>query len=188
MKKILIILSFLPVLLAGCQESVKQKPVEVYIEDGNQFPAFLVGRWIAQGKSGWEFVFEPNGTISSAVLALGQFKVVPGRTAKIPMKMGKKSIIEPGIWTVDYSAKEKRLCVAIVLKHFHVEIGNGILSGSSTYIFDGIVYPDEKRWVAVWTEFRQATTRIPRKPDFDMSTPDLVYGESQELDFRKVGK
>ncbi|MHC4098864.1 MAG: hypothetical protein ACYSU3_22755 [Planctomycetota bacterium] len=48
--------------LGGCQGP--KSDVDVIIEGSGEFPEFLVGGWKAD-KDGWEFVFEPDGTISN---------------------------------------------------------------------------------------------------------------------------
>jgi hypothetical protein len=79
--RILIIGLFLTLVTAGgCNRSrdsidngsisesdINEVAVEVAVEGGGQFPEFLTGKWKAD-EGGWEFVFEPNGTISSAVI------------------------------------------------------------------------------------------------------------------------
>lgn len=170
-------------ILTGCQSP--NSGVEVIIEDNGQFPEFLVGTWRAEGKSGWEFVFEPDGTISSAVISLGRVRIEPGHVTTVPMKMGGKSIFEPGEWMVNYSPAVRVLTVKISLKNFYAELGGGIVEGKSTDIFIGEVSEDGRTWAVDWTAFLDCVARTPEKPDFDLST-DLDYGESQTLIFEKV--
>jgi len=183
---VLFISCLLCFILVGCQDAVKKEsPVEVFIADGQAFPEFLVGTWKAEGKSGWELTFARNGTITKAVIALGQFEIVPGQTAVVPMKMGKQSIIIPGQWVVQYLPSKSMLTVKIVLKSFHVEIGDGYLEGHSENIFVGHVDSDTNEWLAKWTLFRKATANTPETQNFDLSS-DLDYGETNDLVFRKV--
>jgi len=79
MKRLVVLAGCAVILLglAGCQNTgggdrgVGPAPtrgdVEVIIEGGGEFPEFLVGTWKDE-KRGWEFVFEPDGTISSVVM------------------------------------------------------------------------------------------------------------------------
>ena len=112
-------------LLIGCQKSsidtisADKSGVDVIVEDGSQFPEFLVGTW-KDDEHGWEFVFEPDGTISSAVIALGKFKITPGEITIVPMRMDGKSIFEPGKWLVSYDPSQRELMVQIVLKNLYV--------------------------------------------------------------------
>jgi len=81
-------------LLGSCRSSAGNKSgVEVIIDGDGQFPAFLVGRWKAD-KGGWEIVFEPDGTISSAVVSLGRAKMRPGQVTAAQMKMGGKGLFD----------------------------------------------------------------------------------------------
>lgn len=186
MKKIFIILCLLSVFFTGCQGPVKQKPVEVTIEGGGKFPGFLAGRWEAD-EGGWQFLFEPNGIISSMVHSMGRVELEPGKTARVPMKMGKKSIFEPGEWIVDYESATRILTVKIELKHFYTEIGTGTIKGSFSDVFIGPVSEDKLIWNANWTTFLKSTSHTPENPSVDLST-DPIYGESRDIVFRKVEK
>ena len=126
MKQLVILAGFAVLLLglAGCQKAnrgVDPAPprggVEVIIEGGGEFPEFLVGRWKAD-KYDWQFVFEPDGAISSAVISLGRVRMKPGEITTVPMKMGGKGVFEPGKWMVHYAPAARDLTVEISLKNF----------------------------------------------------------------------
>ncbi len=169
------------VLISGCLESAKKEK----IEDVKDFPEFLVGTWRAEGKSGWEFELESNGTISSIVHAFGRIRLKAEDTKTIPMKMDGKSIYETGDFLVDYDSVERVFLVEINLSHFYSEIGDGVIEGSSVDVFTGEVDAEELEWSVNWTTFRKAKSSTPENPDFDMST-DPVYGESTNIVFKKV--
>ncbi|GAJ19845.1 unnamed protein product, partial [marine sediment metagenome] len=123
MKQLAILAGFAVLLsgLAGCQNA-NRGGVEVFIEGDGEFPEFLVGRWKAD-KHGWQFVFEPDGAISSAVISLGRVRMKPGEITTVPMKMDGKGIFEPGEWMVHYAPVGRELTVKISLKNFYVELG-----------------------------------------------------------------
>jgi len=123
---LLIVYIFLATATAGCRSSTGDG-VEVIIDGGKQFPAFLVGTWRAE-EGGWEFIFEPDGKISSAVVSIGRTKLQPGRTTTVPMQMGGKAVYKPGIWSVQYSYQQRELIVETAIDSFRVE-GRQILVG-----------------------------------------------------------
>ena len=142
----LLVYIFLAVALSGCQ-SPAGNGVEVTVDGIEQFPDFLVGTWKAeQGR--WEFVFEPDGKISSATVSLGRAKLQPGRTTTIPMQMGGKSIYKPGLWSVQYSHQQRELVVEIAIDYLRVELGDGIIKGRTRDFFVGSVSPDGTSWWA----------------------------------------
>lgn len=175
-------------LLTGCQEKNRnghQDEDEKNPEEVSQFPTFLVGTWKAEDKSGWQINLTPDGNISSAVISMGRFKIKPGQKAEIPMKGNKKSIVEPGLWQVNYSLDDRRLMVFIEQKYIHVEIGDGVVEGQLTDIIDGTVSKDGSIWSGTWTTFLNARSHTSKYKDFDLSTnPD--YGESKEITLIKV--
>ncbi|MFA6176063.1 MAG: hypothetical protein WC765_05745 [Phycisphaerae bacterium] len=172
--------------LTACQESVKkERAVEVIVEDSNQFPEFLVGRWKAEGNRGWEFVFERNGTISSIVHTLGTVHLKPNEITTVPMKMDGQSIYEPGKWVVDYEPTTNILTVEIDLKSFYLEIGTGTVEGSCSDIFTGPISENKLIWRVNWVTFLNAMAHTPENPSTDLSS-DPIYGESQDIIFNKV--
>jgi len=148
--------------LAGCQKPAQTTPpiapapprggVEVIIEGGGEFPQFLVGRWKADDYR-WEFVFEPNGTISSMVLNMGGVEIIPGQTRTVPTRGGGEAIFEPGLWTVQYSPQNRELTVEIIMDHIHFEMGPQLLEGTRTDMFAGEVSEDGKIWRGDWFNF-----------------------------------
>ena len=134
--------------LVGCQSPARNKSgIEVIIEGNGEFPEFLAGVWRAD-KDGWEFVFEPDGTISSAVITMGRVRMKPGEVTTVPMKMGGKGVFEPGEWMVYYTPVGRELMVKITLKNLYVELCKDTLEGKSTDIFAGPVSQNGKVWHA----------------------------------------
>ncbi len=174
-------------LLGSCRSSAGNKSgVEVIIDGDGQFPAFLVGRWKAD-KGGWEIVFEPDGTISSAVVSLGRTKMSPGQVTATQMKMGGKGLFEPGQWTVQYSQEKRELIVEIVIEHFRVELGDSAVQGRTRDFFVGLVSSDGQLW---WTDrfsFPEYIVDTKKYPNYKLPfNPDDNPRES--LIFQKVTK
>jgi hypothetical protein len=140
----LLVFIFLAVTLAGCR-SQTDNGVEVTIDGIEQFPEFLVGTWKAEA-GGWEFVFEPDGKISSAIVSIGRVKLQPGRTTTVPMQMGGKGIYKPGLWSVQYSHQQRELVVEIAIDKFRVELGDDVIEGRTRDFFVGSVSADSKSW------------------------------------------
>ena len=184
MNRVLVLLccAFLWSTLTGCQST--GKGVEVVVDGDGQFPQFLTGTWKAD-KHSWEFVFEPDGTISSAVISMGQIELKPGQVTKLPMRYGGKGIFKPGVWTVHYNPANRVLTVEISLKSFYMELGRGILEGESTDIFVGPISEDGKIWRVDWTSFPDYTARTAKYPDFKL-TEDPNYGVLKTLILEKI--
>jgi hypothetical protein len=135
-------------LLVGCSNFGERKNcVEVIVDGDGQFPPQIVGTWKAND-GGWEFVFERDGSISSAVISLGRVKVKPGETTTVPMILGGRGTFVPGKWTVEYIHQQRKLIVEIVIEHFRAELGDNIVKGKTHDIFVGSVSPDGRLWWA----------------------------------------
>lgn len=162
--------------LSGCRS--RGSGVNVIITGRGEFPPALAGRWKDDVK-GWEFVFEPDGTISSAVIDSGFISVEPAKgIARHPMKVG-EAVYKLGIWTVQYDPQTRDLAVEVVLDFFHVDIGKTWLEGHSTDWFAGPVSQDYKIWYAQWIS---APTYIAYTPepselpvDPNMTLTELVF-------------
>ena len=130
-------------LLSGCQDP--RRGVEVIIDGAGQFPDELVGKWVDQ-KEDWEFVFEPDGRISTSVIALGKVRIVPGEVTRFPTRFGGKGIFEPGLWTVTYHPEGRELAVEVVIEYFLQDVGNHSMEGHTRDLLVGPVSEDGRRW------------------------------------------
>jgi hypothetical protein len=137
---------FLAAADSGCR-SPAGNGVDVTIDGIGQFPEYLVGTWKAE-EGGWEFVFEPDGKISSAIASIGRVKLQPGRTTTVPMQTGGKGVYKPGTWSVQYSHKQRELVVEIAIDSFRVELGKDVIQGRTRDFFVGSVSEDGKSWWA----------------------------------------
>ncbi len=173
-------------VLAGCRQPLEQpsRSVTVIVEGGGVFPPSLAGRWQAD-QHGWEFVVEPDGRISAAVISLGRVRVVPGRTTTVPTTSGGQAVFTPGDWTIHYIPATRELTVKIAMAHVRVEMGGNIVEGSSTDVFEGPVAPAGDTWQVQWTMFTKYAGRTPGGASRDLST-DPVYGETKSLTFTRV--
>lgn len=171
--------------LVGCQGlSGNKSGVEVIIEGDGEFPESLAGVWKAD-KGVWEFVFEPDGTLSSAVTSLGSVRMKPGEVTTVPLKMGGKGIFEPGDWFVQYSPDRRELVVEIFLKHFYTELGEGILEGKRTDIFIGTVSEDGREWSAEWFNFPEYIVHTQEHQNYKLPY-DANENPRDTLIFQKV--
>ena len=143
----------------------------------------MAGRWQAS-QHGWEFEFEPNGRISSAILSLGRVRVVPGKTTTMPTRSGHQAVFTPGPWTVHYIPSTRELTVEIVMDHVRVEMGGNIVEGSSTDTFVGPVAASNRTWQVQWTTFTRYVAHTPDGASVNLST-DPTYGETKSLTFEK---
>jgi hypothetical protein len=158
--------------------------MQVVVEGGGPFPAALAGRWESD-RDGWQFVIEPDGKISSAVISFGRVQVKPGQITTVPALAGGKAIFEPGRWIVHYIPSTCDLTINITMDHVHVDTGDNIIDGRSTDTFLGKLLPNEELWSVQWTTFSHYTTHTTGKPSAEIST-DPDKGETKPLLFKKV--
>jgi len=186
MKRLLILLGCCVVLscLSGCHNGTGG--VEVIIENGGEFPEFLVGRWVADGH-GWEFVFEEDGTISSAVINFGRMTVTPGHPNPITKEMGGEGIVEPGEWMVYYSPSSRELTVKISIKklYMYVDLNENAVEGKCEDVFVGTVSEDNSFWQAYWTGFPEYTVHTAGKLNEEL-TERLSFDMMVNLTFEKL--
>lgn len=101
MKRMLVLLicAFFLLALTGCwgpaRYNMSPGSVEVFVEGDGEFPEFLVGKWEGD-KKGWGFVFEPDGKISVARIAMGRTKIIPGKITTLETWGGGTSGITSG--------------------------------------------------------------------------------------------
>lgn len=152
--KQLLMVGFALLLLSalGCQNN--DLP-EVIVAGEPQFPGFLAGRWRAY-KAGWEFVLEPDGTITSAVIDNGLVQVDPRKKiAEAELAEEGKGVYHLGDWPVQYSPAERELSVEVVVDHFDLDMGDWKMEGHSRDLFVGPVSEDVEIWTAQWFSFTE---------------------------------
>jgi len=187
MKRLVALVGCVVLLFSGCQglSRDKKKAVEVIIEGGGEFPQFLAGAWKAD-KHGWEFVFERDGTISSAVIDNGMIRVTPSeRVATRPLRGGGKGVYELGQWAVQYSPDNRELAVEVVVEHYNLDMVSFGLEGHSTDWFVGPVSEDSQMWEAEWFTYRKTTAWGPETLEFPFDPNDnpvdtLVFRKQPE--------
>ena len=164
---------FVLLAAAGCKkppEAIGEKSgVNVIIEGGGEFPEFLAGRWKAD-KGGWEFVFERDGSISSAVIKDGTIEGKPGKgVTKTTFKQVGTVEYELGVWTVQYTPYNRELVVEVVVDYFKLDVGITTLEGKSRDSFIGPVSEEDGIWEAEWFSFPEHFVLLqkPQKIPFD---------------------
>jgi len=164
MKRSLILAGCLAVVcgVAGCQKN--HEGVSVIVEGQGRFPPSLAGRW-REGKRGWEFVFERDGRISSAVIDSGMIRVTPGHRDIEVATQKLKGYYRLGPWTAQYSPEGRELSVGVVVESFHLDTGDFVLKGSSADWFVGPVSQDWQKWEAQWYSFPQVTASAEYEQD-----------------------
>ncbi|MFH1717262.1 MAG: hypothetical protein ABIF19_07925 [Planctomycetota bacterium] len=158
--------------------------VEVIVDGDRQFPDFLVGRWKADS-GGWEFVFEKDGTISSAMVSLGRARLKPGHITVVPMELGGKGVFEPGPWTVQYSHEQRELIVEISIARFRAELGENVLRGRTRDFFVGSVSPDGQLWPVQRFSYPEYVADTEKYHDYKLAY-DPNDNPPENLLFQKV--
>jgi hypothetical protein len=154
--------------ISGCNDSAKDNSgMQVTVRGGGKFPEYLAGKWVSDKV--WEFNFEPNGVISSAVLNLGAVEVKPGQITKVPMLNGGEGVFEPGKWLVDYDPHTRELTIEVSLKDFELQMGGKVvLEGTSRDIFVGKVSESGDYWNSVWTRDEEFTAHTKDFPNYKL--------------------
>jgi hypothetical protein len=170
--------------VSGNEDSIaKDKSVEVIVAGNGKFPEFLVGTW--KNKSyNWEFVFERDGTISSAAIDSGFMHVIPSRgIATKPMREGGTAVYKLGKWLVEYEPSTRELAVEVVVDHFRVDMKPNWLEGSSTDWFVGPVSEDGQSWSAMWSSFPKNIACTPDcqelPVDYNNTTLPIVFTKEE---------
>lgn len=181
MKRFLVLFNCaLLLVLTGCQEpsrySMTPGSLEVVIEDGGEFPEYLVGKWVGD-KKGWGFIFEPGGTILVARIAMGRTEIKPGKITTLDTYSGGKAIYVPGDWLVNYSPASRELTVDLVMNYIHIDVKDGALQGKTRYVVIGTVSEDGDFWPTTVSTF-------PEYEGFPTDPNELPFTE--EVNFTKV--
>jgi hypothetical protein len=155
----------------GCQVPQASK---VQSSDQNSLlPTEVAGTWQAQD-SPWKIVISPDGTISSAVVFMGEVEVKPNQTTKVEMKDGSFSTYKAGTCSVEYNPSTRELFVSIELEKIHIVFLDNVIDGNSVDRFIGPISEDGKTWMADWISVFDYGPRFPQEPN-DIYPQPLIF-------------
>jgi hypothetical protein len=165
---IILFLVWLIFAAVSCQTSVKQPSARKAI-----LPPDIAGTWKAKD-SPWKIVLSPDGTVSSAVIPMGEVEIKPNQTTKAEMKDGSISTFTAGDCFVEYTPQTKELYVCIEMEKIDIKFLDNAISGNSTDRFVGTVSQDGKTWRADWINVFDYGSQFPQDPNDIFATP-LVF-------------
>lgn len=110
-------------------------------------PADIAGTWKAEG-SPWRIELSPDGTVLSAVIAMGEVEIRPNETTNIEGQHGEPGIFSAGDCSVEYDPANRELMVTIEMERIYMDMGT-ILDGNSAYYFIGPVSADFTTWETI---------------------------------------
>jgi len=157
--------------LIGCQMIDKQTS-KSQIANRKSFCA-LAGVWKAQD-SPWKIVLSGDGTVSSAVIPMGEVEIKPNQTTKVEMKDGSFSTFKAGDCFVQFSPATRELFVSIELEKIHVKFLDNVITGNSTDRFVGRVSEDGRFWMADWITVFDYGPHFPQEPN-DIATVPVIF-------------
>ena len=170
-----IILLSAPLILAapGCRQ-----PPTRCTDAYHQVPPEIAGTWKAR-ESPWKIVLAQDGTVSSAVIDMGQVEVTPNQTTKVEMKDGSWSTFRAGDCIVEYTPATRELFVSIRMEEIHVVFADNVIDGNSTDRFVGLVSEDGREWSADWVKIFDYGPRFPQDPNDIFATP-LIFEKIED--------
>jgi len=133
----------------------------------------ITGTWKAQD-SPWKIVISSDGTVSSAVIPMGEVEIKPNQTTKVEMKDGSFSTFKAGDCVVEYTPKVRELFVSIEMEKIHVKFLDNVIDGNSIDRFVGPVSQDGKFWMADWITIFDYGPRFSQEPN-DIFAKPLVF-------------
>ncbi len=157
---------------AGCHGPARQPSVR------RPLPGEIAGTWKARD-SVWKIVLSPDGTVSSAVIQMGEVEIRPNRTTRVEMKDGSFSTYTAGDCVVDYTPATRELFVSIEMKKIHIVFMDNLIEGNSLDRFVGPVSEDGKTWTADWITVFDYGPRFPQGPD-DLYAQPLVFEKVED--------
>jgi len=156
----------------GCQgRAVKSSGTKV-------IPPDIAGTWKAKN-SPWKIVLSPDGTVSSAVIPMGEVELKPNQTTRMGMKDGQFSTYKAGDFDVEYIPAARELFVSIELEDMHIVYLDNVIDGNSIDRFIGTVSEDGKVWVADWINIFDYGPRFPQDAN-DIYAEQLIFEKLED--------
>ena len=172
----IVLLTIILAIIVGCHEQTREngtpEPPKTIVSK-IILPAEVAGTWQAR-ESAWRIVIDPNGTVASAILPLGEVLIKPNATNKIEMKDGNWSTYETGDFNLSYDATTRNLLVVIEVKKLNIAYEDNKLVGKSTDRFVGTVSQDGKTWRADWITVFDYGPLFPQDPN-DIYADTVIF-------------
>ena len=168
LKAAVIILAWTLLPNCGCQKPSSPPPVVK-----TSLPPDIAGTWKAR-ENVWKIVLSPDGTVSSALIPMGEVEVKPNKTTRAEMEDGQFSTFRAGDCIVEYSPDTRELFVSVEMKKIHVVYADNVVDGNSLDRFIGPVSEDGKVWTADWINVFDYGPRFPQDPN-DIYAEPVVF-------------
>ena len=170
---LIFILGLILLWAAGCQRASRQPLVSEAV-----LPPDITGTWKAQD-SPWKIVLSPDGTVSSAVIPMGEVEVKPNQTTKTEMKDGSYSTFKAGDCVVEYTLTTRELFVSVQMEEIHIAFLDNVIDGNSIDRFIGPVSEDGKVWTADWITVFDYGPRFPQDAN-DVFAGQLIFEKIEQ--------
>lgn len=173
MKQFVVLAECVTILLglSGCQERMAKSP-------GKVIPPDVAGTWKAYD-SPWKIVLSPDGTVSSAVIPMGEVELKPNQITKVEMKDGQLSTYKAGDFDVEYIPSTRELLVSIEVEDIHIVFLDNVIDGNSVDRFVGPVSEDGKEWIADWINMFDYGPRFPQDAN-DIYAGQLIFEKLED--------
>ena len=155
-------------IVVGCEMLTKHLSAGKIV-----LPPDIAGTWKAQD-SPWKIVLSGDGSVSSAVIPMGEAEIKPHQTTRLEMKDGSFSSFKAGDCLVDYSPDTRELFVSVEIEKIYIKFLDNVIDGNSIDRFVGPVSEDGKFWMADWITIFDYGPRFPQEPN-DISATPLVF-------------
>ena len=128
---------FMFLVPAGCQETGKtDNQTYPVFQNKKDFARALAGTWRAEG-SFWEIDFAPDGTISSAVIPLGNVRIRPNQTTEVKGWLGEPGIFQAGSCPVYLEPQSRQISIQIPIEKVYARFATASLDGTCQYFIEG---------------------------------------------------
>lgn len=127
-------------------------------------PPEVAGTWQAMN-SLWKIVLNPDGTVSSAHVDMGDVDVRPHQTNNTKMKDGQFSTFKAGDCIAEYTPATRELYVSVEMESIHIVYLDNVIDGNSIDRFVGSVSEDGKTWIADWIKLFDYGPLFPQDPN-----------------------
>jgi len=133
-------------------------------------PPEVAGTW--QGRNSlWKITLNPDGTVSSAHIDMGNVDVRPNKATRVEMRDGQFSTYKAGDCIVEYTPATRELYVSVEMEQIRVVYLDNVIDGNSIDRFAGPVSQDGKTWIADWIKVFDYGPRFPQDPNDTYNGP-----------------
>jgi len=159
------------VILNGCQNNQAKNDASS--------PSFLTGTW-QPNDSKWIFTVDSQGKLTKMTHFIGAEFSTDQDEMQENWRDNIVATYYLGPCTLDFNPQTRKLNIDIIIEHYMIDFGNGVMEGSFEDHLEGIVSEDGNTWTATWVNTASMVDAEENEKIHTMPPQELIFKKTDK--------